>query len=181
MFAKITVLIMEAVKQQIRDFNAKHFPIILKRILFFGGLSKSPHVQKSLRRYFLDDEIMGYPVDVVLPLRTSRNEVVVARGAVMMSLRSKFIIKRFRRRNFGVGQDVPPHWVPRRIRGNAKALIDIEDQEPRLPNRAIWLFRNGEEFDDRPIRFHRGWRCLPPKGILPFREYLISSPRELEE
>lgn len=30
MFAKITVLIMEAVKQQIRDFNAKHFPIILK-------------------------------------------------------------------------------------------------------------------------------------------------------
>ena len=84
MFARIIDPIVAAIKQQIGDFNALHSPMVIqvrvssrgkkftladvqKRVFFFGGLSKSPHVRKTILKRFFDEEIMGYPVDVIMP------------------------------------------------------------------------------------------------------------------
>ncbi|KAI4231662.1 MAG: hypothetical protein LQ349_005465 [Xanthoria aureola] len=180
MFAKIIDPIITSVRKQITNFNAKHYPLVIKQIFFFGGLSKSLHVRKTLAKRFFDEEIMGYPVDLVLP-PTSISEVVVARGAVRKSLRRDIITTRFRRRNFGVVSDIATNCIPNHIRGNAPTVRDIEDNVERLRNRAIWLFRNGEEFKDCSVRVHRGWRSLPAKAPMRIREYLISSQYELEQ
>ncbi|KAL8670507.1 MAG: hypothetical protein Q9168_004959 [Polycauliona sp. 1 TL-2023] len=180
MFAKITDPIIAAIEKQITEFKAKHSPSVINRIFFFGGLSKSLHVRNTLRKHFYDEQVMGYPIEVVLP-HASISDVVVAKGAVLKSLRGEIITKRYRRRNFGVVADVTTGTVPNHLRGNAEQVKDIEDNRERLRNRAIWLFQNGEEFNERLVRIYRGWRALPLKGPLRLREYLISSPHELEE
>ncbi|KAL8787651.1 MAG: hypothetical protein Q9213_002082 [Squamulea squamosa] len=195
MFACIIDPILTAIEQQISSFNTKHSPLIIRRIFFFGGLSKSPHVRKTILKRFFDEEIMGYPVDVIVPpvsisrmmnvafaqaLVTYYSEVVVAKGAVLKSLRGDIITTRFRRRNFGVVEDVP--W--NKFRGDADSAVvsrDIEDNELRVRNRAVWLFRNDDEYDGRSVRIHRGWRAVPVDKPIRFREFLISSPHKLED
>ncbi|KAL9630859.1 MAG: hypothetical protein Q9204_004510, partial [Flavoplaca sp. TL-2023a] len=152
MFARIIDPIMAAIKQQIGDFNALHSPKVIqvrlysreertladvqKRVFFFGGLSKSPHVRKTISKCFFDEEIMGYPVDVIMP-SASLSEVVVAKGAVLKSLRGEIITRRFRRRNFGIVEDIPLICFPNHQRSTLKAFTDIEDSEPRVRNRMV--------------------------------------------
>ncbi|KAL8768863.1 MAG: hypothetical protein Q9209_005044 [Squamulea sp. 1 TL-2023] len=38
-----------------------------------------------------------------------------------------------------------------------------------------------DEYDERLIRYHYGWRSVALRGMTRFREYLISSPHQLEE
>lgn len=80
------------------------------------------------------------------------SDVVVARGAVRMSLRGDNITKRYRRRNFGVVSDIATNCIPNHIRGNAPAVEDIGDNVERLRNRAIWFFRNVSAYSDSLIR-----------------------------
>ncbi|KAI4264617.1 MAG: hypothetical protein L6R42_000279 [Xanthoria sp. 1 TBL-2021] len=42
--------IIIGIKQQITDFNAKHSPMQIRRILFFGGLSNRLHVLKTIEK-----------------------------------------------------------------------------------------------------------------------------------
>lgn len=77
-----------------------------------------------------------------IAILTSASEVVVAKGAVLKSLRGEIITRRFRRRNFGVVEDIPLECFPIHLRGNLEAVRDIEDNELRVRNRMTVIFRN---------------------------------------
>ncbi|KAL8837893.1 MAG: hypothetical protein Q9176_005369 [Flavoplaca citrina] len=171
---------MAAIKEQIGGFNALHSPKVIQRVFFFGGLSKSPHVRKTISKRFFDEEVMGYPVDVIMP-SASLSEVVVAKGAVLKSLRGDIITRRFRRRNFGIVEDIPLICFPNHQRSTLKAFTSIEDNEPRVRNRMVLLFRNREAYSEQSIRVQRGWNSMPLSGPMRFRFTLVSSPHELEQ
>ncbi|KAL9036554.1 MAG: hypothetical protein Q9180_004235, partial [Flavoplaca navasiana] len=169
MFAKIIDPIIAAIKQQIGDFNALHSPKMIRRVLFFGGLSKSPHVRNTISKRFFEEEVMGYPVVVEIP-GPSLSEVVVAKGAVLKSLHCDIITRRFRRRNFGIVEDIPLICFPDHQRSTLKAVPDFEDNELRR-----------EEYGEQPVRVHQAWSSMPLAGPMQIRITLLSSPRELEQ
>ena len=131
----------------------------------------------------------------------SFSEVVVAKGAVLKSLRGEIITRRFRRRNFGVVEDIPLVCFPDHRRSTLKAVRDIEDNELRVRNRMVMIFRNVStcffilksllhqpsdrmqrgEYSERSIRVHQGWNSMPLVGPMRFRVILVSSPHELEQ
>ncbi|KAL8876193.1 MAG: hypothetical protein Q9198_005570 [Flavoplaca austrocitrina] len=123
----------------------------------------------------------------------SLSEVVVAKGAVLKSLRGDIITRRFRRRNFGIVEDIPLVCFPDHRRRTLKAVKDFEDDELRVRNRMVSIFRNTsllhqwtnrmqrEEYNDQSVRVHRGWSSMPLVGPMQIRVTLVSSPQELEQ
>ena len=71
----------------------------------------------------------------------SDSEVVVAKGAVLKSLRGDIITRRFRRRNFGIVEDIPLVCFPDHRRRSLEAVKEFEDNELRVRNRMVSIFR----------------------------------------
>ncbi|KAL8950370.1 MAG: hypothetical protein Q9222_003587 [Ikaeria aurantiellina] len=156
----------------------RQFPIFKDPAhLLLWRSSNSDHVRNVIASLFSDEKTLGYRIEVITP-PTATSEVVVARGAILKTLRVETINKRFSRRSFGVVQD---QIFDAEIHGDAKPVKDVEDNVFRVPDRAVWLSRAGEQVEATVPRTHRGWRCLFLQKSSIITELLISREGALED